>query len=792
MKHFFYFFIFITALVQANAQMPLYHYVRVAISPTLTVKNAEQNGVDLESSTIKSGEWIETVLPESTIEQLRARGEKVDIIIDNLTAFYQARNSRQSLSKAAEITTPEHFKLGTMGGYFKLDEVYKNFEEMQKFYPEAVSEAFEIGRSVENRPLYAYRFSTSTNDDKPQVLYTAVHHAREPGGASTLIYFFWDLLEKAKAGDAEALYLLANRIIYVIPMVNPDGYMFNQTQSPTGGGLWRKNRHGNQSADINRNYGPMSMWDAPEGGSSTKPSDETFRGSEPFSEPETEAIRDFCNENKFRTALNYHTFGNLLIYPFGTTEQESADSAFFRSFSADGTKFSNYSAGVALQTVNYSTRGSADDWMYASETDKPKIFAMTPEVGSPLDGFYAPPERIVLHAADNLYMNYQLAWSALTNYRIVDASPLYDGEKDKPSFSVTFQNTGVEKPDSTIDVTLTSLDSRFKVTDGIRTFKMLSTGEKQTEVFDISAPNGYHNGDFAKIEVKWLQNGTLRHDTIQLQFYRPRVDTLYGHSQFTLSWKSSKWATVSNPEGGYMLSDSPTGNYEDSDSNYIQILDPIDIVKARRASLDFWARWTIEAKLDYGVVQVSDNDGRTWVNLQSSRMKPATGLPSSKQESGTFGFDGNFPAWVRQECNLDAYIGKKILVRFGVLSDDQGTHDGMFLKDISLRAYDDTMSGVGSEVVHTARLEAFPSPAKGLDAIYVVLSKDNAQLPQNTTYTVQMFNTLGEECYHSTGETSGGNEHQFSIPVANLASGVYRISMQFDGQVLSGSCVILK
>ncbi|MBI3260314.1 MAG: immune inhibitor A, partial [Ignavibacteriae bacterium] len=300
-----------------------------------------------------------------------------------------------------------------------------------------------------------------------------------------------------------------------------------------------------------------------------------------------------------------------------------------------------------------------------------------------------------------------------------------------------------------------------------------------------------HNGDYAKIEARWLQNGTLRHDTIQLQFYHPRIDTLYGHSQFILNWKSNKWGTIANPDGDYILTDSPVGNYEDSDSNFIQLNKPIDVVKARNVSLDFWTRWSIEAKLDFGVVEVSENDGRSWVRLKSTRMKPATGLPSSKQETGTYGFDGNFPVWVRQECNLDAYIGKKILIRFGLLSDEQGTHDGMFLKDISLRTYDDTMSGVNSEIQHAAHLDIFPSPTTG-DVVYISLTKNNAQLPSNSTYTLKMSNALGEECYSVTGETSGGNEHIVSIPTSGRASGVYRISMQFDGQVLNGACVILK
>ncbi|MBS1538847.1 MAG: immune inhibitor A [Bacteroidetes bacterium] len=794
MKNLIYCLILFFFVSQVSAQMPVYHYVRVGISPTLTVKNAEAQGVDLESSTIKSGQWIETVLPEETIAKLRLHGEKVEILINNLCEYYQTRNSRINSAKATEQTTPEHFKLGSMGGYFQLEEIYQNYADMRKFYPNAVSEPIDIGISVEKRPIYAYRFSLNNDDNKPQVLYTSVHHAREPGGASTLIYFLWDLLEKAKAGNDEAQYLLANRVIYVIPMVNPDGYLFNYKNSPKGGGLWRKNRKPNidntTGVDLNRNYGPMELWNAVEGGSSENPTDETFRGMSPFSEPETQAVRDFCRDNKFRIALNYHTFGNLLLYPFGNTEIESPDSLFFRSFCADGTKFNNYSSGVALQTVNYATRGSSDDWMYFREPNKSKIFSMTPEVGTPLDGFYAPPERIIPQCAENLYFNYQTAWSALTNYRIIDATPLYDQQTDQPRFSITIQNTGVEQPDSTIEIKLIPIDTRFRIKNNTRTLKQLITAEKQTETFDITIPSGYHNGDYTQIEAVWLQNGTPRHDTVRLQFFRPRIDTLYAHSPNAFGWLVDKWATMPNPEGGFMLSDSPDGDYSDSDSNFIQTSTPIDVVNARSVSLDFWTRWTIEAKSDFGVVQVSDNDGRTWDNLKSSRMKPATGTPGSKQVAGTFGFDGNFPTWVRQECSLDKYIGKQILLRFGLMSDGQGTHDGIYLRDITLRMYDDSMSGVTSDTKHTLQLEVFPSPTIG-SAVYVALSKTNAQLPLNSIYTLRLFNSIGQECYSRSGEVNGGNEQIVSIPTSALVSGIYHITLQIDGQLLSGNCTIV-
>lgn len=83
--------------------------------------------------------------------------------------------------------------------------------------------------------------------------------------------------------------------------------------------MWRKNRRDNLDGtfgiDLNRNYG--YNWGFDDDGSSPFTGDETYRGTVPFSEPETQIMRDFVNSRSFRIALNYHTFGNLLIYPWG-------------------------------------------------------------------------------------------------------------------------------------------------------------------------------------------------------------------------------------------------------------------------------------------------------------------------------------------------------------------------------------------------------------------------------------------------------------------------------------------
>ena len=80
------------------------------------------------------------------------------------------------------------------------------------------------------------------DEGEPETLWTALHHAREPQGLATVLYSVWDLLRSARQGDAEAQFLLAERRLFVVPVLNPDGYVYNQTTDPNGGGFWRKNR----------------------------------------------------------------------------------------------------------------------------------------------------------------------------------------------------------------------------------------------------------------------------------------------------------------------------------------------------------------------------------------------------------------------------------------------------------------------------------------------------------------------------------------------------------------------
>ena len=103
----------------------------------------------------------------------------------------------------------------------------------------------------------------------------------------------------------------------------------------------------------------------------------------PASEPEIQILEDFCTMHEFQFALNYHCYGNLLIYPWGFSSELTDDADLFFLFSEALTAENNFTAGTGLETVGYLANGVSDDWMYGDTLAKPSIYSMTPElVGS--------------------------------------------------------------------------------------------------------------------------------------------------------------------------------------------------------------------------------------------------------------------------------------------------------------------------------------------------------------------------------------------------------------------------
>ena len=190
---------------------------------------------------------------------------------------------------------------------------------MESNYPDIV-QVSEIGSSVEGRTIYSVKISDNVATDESNtegvVYYDALTHAREPMGLETILFYMWSLLENYDSDD-ELAYLINNREIYFVPVVNPDGYVYNQTTNPNGGGFWRKNRSDNGACfgvDLNRNY--EYEWANP-AGSSSDPCSDLYHGPSAFSEPETQAIRDFTAMIQPSAAFSNHTYSDVFLCPNG-------------------------------------------------------------------------------------------------------------------------------------------------------------------------------------------------------------------------------------------------------------------------------------------------------------------------------------------------------------------------------------------------------------------------------------------------------------------------------------------
>ena len=195
--------------------------------------------------------------------------------------------------------------------------------------------------------------------------------------------------------------------MWFVPVVNPDGYVFNELIEPFGGGMHRKNRKdtncGNgtgRGIDLNRNFG--YGWGADNIGSSSDPCSEVYRGDSPFSEPETEAVRDFILNHDFKNVLHYHSYSNLYIHAFGDgSYPEEPDLSTHREIGLEMARHNGYYVGTGLDGIGYTVNGDAVDWSYGNQG----LIAYVPEVGSYSQGFWPSEDEVEQLCIDQFHPN---------------------------------------------------------------------------------------------------------------------------------------------------------------------------------------------------------------------------------------------------------------------------------------------------------------------------------------------------------------------------------------------------
>lgn len=273
------------------------------------------------------------------------------------------------------------------------DAAFHNYEEalqalrnIETAHPE-IAQVFSVGKSVENRDIWGLRLSIDdgANLNKKGIVYMGTHHAREHVSTEVPILFAEEIINNL-ATDPSLTTLLSETEIFIIPIVNPDGAIHDI--SGRNYRWWRKNRKNNRDGsygvDLNRNYG--FGWGT--GGSSANPTSDVYKGTAPFSEPETQAIRDFfLAHTNVTIALSLHTYSELILYPWGGRNSSvgGTDEVLFKKMAADMAAMNHYEPMQSSEL--YIASGDTCDYLYGEL----KVYCFTFEL-SPSDmfggGFY--------------------------------------------------------------------------------------------------------------------------------------------------------------------------------------------------------------------------------------------------------------------------------------------------------------------------------------------------------------------------------------------------------------------
>lgn len=780
MKKFLVFILVFSAFAKAHAQSPqqeMYQRAKISLDATHTLAHLNNLDIAADHGEISRNRHIISTFSVSELAKARANGYEVEVLIEDAKAHFLAQNKLPSQTETRNpdcsgdtgetYKVPDNFNLGSMGGYLTYQELLNELDDMVALFPNLISTKAPISDfltegqpdnsvtpSIGSNPIYWLKISDNPNSDtegEAQVLYTSLHHAREPMSLMQMVFYMWYLLENYET-DAKVRALVNNTELYFVPVVNPDGYLYNEATNPNGGGFWRKNRKNGYGVDNNRNYdyhingNPNNgSWGGP--GSSSNTGSEVHHGSGPFSEVENQAIKWFVEQHDFVLAFNNHSFGRLFYFPFGYANVATPDEGTYQALGAALASRNGY---TPLRDSPFA--GDSDDFMYGTVGTHDKIFAFTPEIGN---AFWPPSNQIISTSRDMLYSNLLLAYIASNYASVLDTSPAFIsstsasasfeierlGLNGTGDFEVSLVPTSgnIDTIDSPVSISSLDLLETTSGTIGYTLSDDIATGE--TVSYDLMIDNGSYSYPisvskvFGELAQVFLENG----DSSTAQF------------------ENNDWGTTTSTfvSPSSAITDSPNGNYDSDENSTITLSEPVNLVNATTAMVSFYARWEVEATWDYVQFEISTDDGATW----EPQCGEFTKLGTNNQPIGEPLYDGQSD-WIQENIDLSDYLGETILARFQLVSDNTEERDGFYFDDLAFSIASSNL-GVTDDAFAKA-FSLYPNPVKNILNIKTNLG----------AYNAQVYNLLGQKM-GGLQELQGNS----TIDYSNYANGIYLIEL---------------
>jgi carboxypeptidase T len=337
---------------------------------------AESLALDVWSEERGPGLPLDLVVTPAALPLLDGAGVAYEVLDPDIDASARAEHER--LQKPG----PKEF----FAEYRDYTAIGEHLRSLALLAPDRVA-IQAIGASVDGRPIWAVRIGNGGT----KMLVNGTEHAREwlSAMATTCVA---DRIVRDYATDPQIRAFADTHELWVVPVSNPDGYQYAWTSDR----YWRKNRRGSHGVDLNRNF---SVGWGGEGSGKSKRS-ETYRGEYAFSEPESIALRDLVKREQITHHVDFHTYSQLVLYPWGYTRTPAPDRARFAAIGdrmASAIFATHRNAYKLIQSSElYPAGGTMSDWMYGEAGAQSFTIELRPGEwpGRGRGGFAPPPEEI--------------------------------------------------------------------------------------------------------------------------------------------------------------------------------------------------------------------------------------------------------------------------------------------------------------------------------------------------------------------------------------------------------------
>jgi hypothetical protein len=358
-------------LALARPSPPSRVAIRVSCDEPRACERAESLALDVWSEDRGPGLPLDVVIASDRLAEL---GFPYEILDPDIDATARAEQVRLHQPLAAR---PEDW----FAEYHDYRAVTERIHALAALAPDRAA-VQPIGSSIDGRTIWALHVGRGGTP----MLINGTQHARE--WISTMVTTcVADRLVRDYDRDPAIKDFVDHTDLWVVPVVNPDGYQHTWA----GDRYWRKNRRDRHGVDLNRNF--AIAWGGD--GSSSRKSSEIYRGEYAFSEPETAALRDLAKRIRPASHVDFHAYGQLVLFPWGYTSTRSKDDARFAAvgdriasaiFAAHQTRYS------LMRSVQlYPASGTMTDWMYGDTGALSYTIELRPKGRS---GFVLPPEEI--------------------------------------------------------------------------------------------------------------------------------------------------------------------------------------------------------------------------------------------------------------------------------------------------------------------------------------------------------------------------------------------------------------